>query len=111
MARKVSVILVDDIDGSKAVETVRFALDGTWYEIDLSSGHAGELRALAAPYISRARKINGPRRRPARTRNTPVQGVDSRRIRDWARENGFEVKDRGRVPANLIAKYETAIGR
>src|SRR5215469_4018374 len=59
MAQKINVLLVDDIDGSDAAETVQFGLDGTQYEIDLSSEHAEELRALATPYVKRARKTAG----------------------------------------------------
>jgi hypothetical protein len=110
MAQKVSILLVDDIDGSEAVETVKFGLDGAQYEIDLGTKHADELRALAAPYIDKARRITGPARRPARTRNTAANGADPGRIREWAKENGFEVSDRGRVPGDVVAKYEAAVG-
>lgn len=109
MAQQVSILLVDDIDGSEAVETVKFGLDGAQYEIDLSTEHAEELRALAAPYVGKARRITGPARRPARTRNT-ANGADPGKIREWAKENGFEVNDRGRVPGDIVAKYEAAVG-
>lgn len=108
MAQKVKVLLLDDIDGSGAVETVRFGLDGTEYEIDLNGEHADELRAVAAPYIAKARRIAVRGRRSPRSRSADVNGADSGKIRDWAKENGFEVKDRGRVPGDLVAKYEAA---
>jgi len=111
MAQKVEVVLVDDIDGSEAVETIAFGLDGTQYEIDLNAGHARELRELAAPYIGKARRVTGPGRRPARSRSASVNGVNSERIREWAKARGIDVKDRGRVPAGLVAQYEMANGQ
>jgi len=108
MAQKISILLVDDIDGSEATEMVKFGLDGAQYEIDLNAAHAEELRALAAPYIGKARRIAGPGRRPARSRNTAANGTDSALIRDWAKGQGINVNDRGRVPADIVAQYETA---
>ena len=111
MAQKVEVVLVDDIDGSEAAETIAFGLDGAQYEIDLNAGHARELRELAAPYIGKARRVTSPGRRPARSRSAPVNGVNSERIREWAKAQGIDVKDRGRVPAGLVARYEMANGQ
>jgi hypothetical protein len=111
MAQKVEVLLVDDIDGSAAVETIEFGLDGARYEIDLNAGHARELRELTAPYSGKARRVTGPGRRPARSRSASVNGVNSEKIREWAKAQGIEVKDRGRVPAGLVARYEMANGR
>jgi hypothetical protein len=56
MAQKVQVLLVDDLDGSEATETVSFGIDGVAYEIDLSSGNAGKLRTELAQYVDHARK-------------------------------------------------------
>lgn len=78
MAQKISVLLVDDIEGGDAAETVRFGLDGTQYEIDLSSEHAEELRAFAAPYVKRARKTASSGRGAVRTRNSAGDGTDPR---------------------------------
>lgn len=108
MAQKISVLLVDDIDGSDAAETVQFGLDGTQYEIDLSREHAGELRALAAPYVKSARKTASSGRGSARTRNSAGNGTDPGKIRDWAKGRGIKVNDRGRVPADVVAQYEAA---
>ena len=108
MAQKVNIQMVDDIDGSDDAETVRFGLDGTQYEIDLSSEHARELRALAAPYVEKARKAAGPGRGAARPRNAAANGADSRKVRDWAKGRGIEVNDRGRVPGNVVAQYQAA---
>ena len=107
MAQKVTVLSIDDIDGSEAAETVSFGLDGISYEIDLSAGNAGEMRAALELYISKARKAPRVSRRPARNRNAPG-APDSERIRQWARSQGIEVKDRGRVPADVVARYEAA---
>ncbi|MBO0851506.1 MAG: Lsr2 family protein, partial [Pseudonocardia sp.] len=62
MAQKVTVSLIDDLDGNKADETVEFGLDGKSYEIDLSSGNAGKLRDALADYVAAARRPGGRRR-------------------------------------------------
>ena len=111
MAQRVNVILVDDIDGSAASEMVKFGLDGAEYEIDLNADHAEELRQLTARYIAKARKVVGSARRPARSGSTTENGADSRKIRDWAKGEGINVRDRGRIPADIVAQYETANSR
>jgi Lsr2 len=108
MAQKIQTLFIDDLDGSPAEGTVQFALDGTSYEIDLSTGHAQELRAALSPYVDAARKEPGTRR-PARSRRKPGEGrPDSTEVRDWARSQGIEVKDRGRIPAELVVKFKAA---
>jgi hypothetical protein len=106
MAQVINILLVDDIDGSEADDTIQFGLDGARYEIDLNLQHAQELRTLLAPYTGKARKITGSGR-PAGPRTTAVNGSSNRKIRDWARARGLTVNDRGRIPADVIAKYET----
>jgi hypothetical protein len=106
MAQKVNVLLVDDIDGSDADETVQFGLDGTRYEIDLNSGHAGKLREELKRYVKAARKVTGPAGRPARVRRGGDNDARNKVIRDWARENGLDVNDRGRIPGDIVARYE-----
>jgi hypothetical protein len=103
MARKVQVRVVDDLDGSEASETVSFSLDGTVYEIDLSSENAGKLRKDFAQYIENARRGGGRRRRP---RTGPARERSSE-IREWARQHGHKVSERGRIPATLIQEYES----
>jgi hypothetical protein len=103
MAQQVNIVLVDDIDGSAAEETVSFALDGKEYEIDLSAKNAAKLRDAFAPYVGHARKAAG-RRRGARTGNGPSPAE----IRAWARENGFDVPDRGRVSSEVRDAYVAA---
>jgi hypothetical protein len=104
MAQKVHVVLIDDIDGGDADETVRFALDGVNYEIDLSAANAARLRGALAEFVGHARKKQG---RGARRGRGDSQGR-SAQIRAWAREQGLEVNERGRIPADLTARFEAA---
>ena len=106
MAQKVNIVLVDDIDGSEAAETISFALDGTTYEIDLSTGNASALRAALASYVGHARKVGA--RRPAGRRGAAAGGVAARDVRAWARDNGYDLPDRGRIPADVQAAYAAA---
>ena len=105
-------LLIDDLDASAAEETVRFGLDGAEYEIDLNAGHAQALRDALARYVRAARRAGGGARRPARGgRRTPAGGPDSIEVREWAKAQGIEVKDRGRVPAELVVKFKAATGQ
>jgi Lsr2 len=116
MARKVQVILSDDLDENlPADETVSFALDGTSYEIDLAEKNAQEMRDAFARYVSAARKVGRGTRSSSgggRTRGTGGGGRMDREqagaIRDWARKNGHAVSDRGRIPASVVEAYEAA---
>jgi Lsr2 len=109
VAQKVQTLFVDDIDGGEAEGTVRFGLDGTDYEIDLSVAHSEELHKALAPYIAHARKIGGTRRAARGRRNGSA--IDTHKVREWAREHGIEIKDRGRVPADVVEKYRQAIAQ
>ncbi|GAB7192709.1 Lsr2 family protein [Kineococcus sp. NUM-3379] len=122
MAQKVQVLLVDDIDGGEAAETITFSLDGVTYEIDLSDEHAGALRDAFAPWVGHARKVGGrsggaarksapaaPKQRTGQAAPTGGSGgVDTGAVRTWARENGYTVSDRGRISAEIIKAYEDA---
>lgn len=108
MAQRVNVLLVDDIDGSDAAETIPFGLDGTRYEIDLNSGHAQELREALEPFVKAARRVSMLAGRP---RNRKSDDARNKEIRDWAREKGLDVNDRGRIPAPIVAEYEAATGK
>src|SRR6476646_702806 len=111
VAQKVQTLVVDDIDGSAAEGTVRFGLDGTDYEIDLNTEHAQALRDAFAPYIGAARRASGAARRPARGgRKASANGVNTTEVREWAKAQGMDVKDRGRVPAELVVKFKAATG-
>jgi hypothetical protein len=107
MAQKVQTLFVDDIDGGNAEGTVRFALDGTDYEIDLSAAHTAELRQALASYISHARRLGSATRRAPRGRAT-AQAFDTHKVREWAKASGIDIKERGRVPADVVAKYKAA---
>ena len=106
MAQKVNIVLVDDLDGSDASETVSFGLDGTSYEIDLNDKNAAALREAISGYVGHARKVT-TRGRKARTA-AATSGPSARELRDWARSNGFEVSDRGRVPAEVREAFDAA---
>jgi hypothetical protein len=112
VAQKVQTLFVDDIDGSAAEGTIRFGLDGTDYEIDLNAGHAQALRDALAPYIDAGRRADGAARRPVRSgRKASANGLNTTEVREWAKAQGIEVKDRGRVPAELIVvKFKAATG-
>jgi hypothetical protein len=105
MAQKVNIILVDDLDGSEADETVSFALDGTSYEIDLNEKNAAKLRDALSGYIGHARRVSTTRKRKS---SASTSGPSARELRDWARSNGYEVSDRGRVPAEVREAFDAA---
>jgi hypothetical protein len=109
---------VDDLDGSEASGTLQFGLDGRSYEIDLSDKNASKLRDALAPFIDVARKAGGRssgRRRGSSQRQEPEAAKPARSsreetsaIRQWAREHGHEVSDRGRIPKSVLEAYKAA---
>jgi Lsr2 len=106
MATKVTVELQDDLDGGPADETLRFGLGGAQYEIDLNKKNARAFRQQLAPYIEHARRAGtGQRRRSVRTSSNRQR---SGGIRAWAKDQGIELSDRGRIPANVVEQYEAA---
>jgi hypothetical protein len=112
MAQKVTVSLVDDMDGSTAAETVEFSLDGVSYEIDLSDANAKKLRDALAGYVSAARRAGGRRRSAGTARRAGGGGarpsVDREQnaaIREWARKQGLKISDRGRIPGEVLEAY------
>jgi hypothetical protein len=96
MAQKVQVMLVDDVDGSEASESVSFGSDGTTYELDLSEKNARKLRDELGPWIKAARKTGGTRQPTKSSSN-----VDLKAVRAWAASNKIELSTRGRVPARV----------
>ena len=110
MAQKIQTLFIDDIDGGEAEGTVRFGLDGAEYEIDLNAKHNQELRTTLGTYVAHARKLGGPARRTTPRGGRKPSSADTVTVRAWARENGYDIKNRGRVPADLIAKYQAATG-
>lgn len=109
MAQKIQTLFIDDIDGGEAAGTVRFGLDGTEYEIDLSPAHSEELRNALDVYVRHGRRAGGSARRAARVRRA-IEPVDTAKVREWAKEQGIQIKDRGRVPAGVLEQYKTAAG-
>jgi len=111
MAQKVTVSLVDDLDGSEAEESVEFGLDGATYQIDLSSKNANKLRDALSAYVEAARRSGGRKRaagRPGRApRAAAADREQSQAIREWARKNGFTVSDRGRIPGEVLDAYHS----
>jgi hypothetical protein len=109
VAQKVQTLFIDDLDGSAAEGTVRFGLDGTDYEIDLNAAHAQALRDALARYVSAGRRAGGSTRRQVRGgRRASANGVNTTEVREWAKAQGIKVKDRGRVPAELVVKFKAA---
>ena len=106
MAKRTTVQLEDDLDGSDATETVTFCLDGNAYEIDLSARNAQKLRKALAAYVSAGRRVGAQRSSGIPSRRTAFS-EDTAAIRQWARDNGYEVSDRGRISAHLRATYES----
>lgn len=107
MAQKVQVLLVDDVDGGTADETVTFGLDGLSYEIDLTAANAVRLREAFAPWLGHARKVGGRAVRGSAPRTRASRG-DAQAIRDWAKAHGHKVSERGRISAEVRAAYEAA---
>ena len=107
MAQKVQVILVDDVDGSEADETVSFSLDGVAYEIDLKTENAQQMRDALAPYVGSARRVGGRAaggrgRSRSNGRSNGSGGNRTAQIREWAKANGQKINDRGRIPASVV---------
>ena len=109
MVQRVEILLTDDLDGraipSGKGETVLFALDGTSYEIDLRARHAAALRAALGAYVEAGRPIKNTR---GRQRGRTALGSDARTVKEWARANGYEVNDRGRVPGHIREAFDAA---
>lgn len=114
MAQQVSVQLVDDLDGSQSedISTVTFGLDGATYEIDLTETNAATLRKGLEEFVAHARRTGGRLKRgtAAKAGNGAVttSHEQAQAIREWARRNGHEVSNRGRIPASLIEAFEAA---
>jgi hypothetical protein len=118
VAQKTQVTLIDDLDGSQADETLRFSLGRDTYEIDLSKSNAKKLRDALGSYVSAGRRVGGrgrPAARPAvgrsRGRGRAAASTGSASpadIRAWAKSRGIKVNERGRISADIVAKYDAA---
>ena len=107
MAQKVNIVLVDDLDGSEATETVSFGLDGTTYEIDLNDANAASLREALSGYVGHARKVTGGAARRGR-RSGGGSSSNTKDVREWAKAQGMEVSERGRISADVQQAYDAA---
>jgi hypothetical protein len=106
MAQKVTVELEDDLTGGPATQTLRFAFDGSDYEIDLNAKNGTAFRKQLAPYVEHARKTG--RAQPRRAGRAASSRQRSGDIRAWAKEHGLAVSDRGRIPASVAEQYRAA---
>lgn len=109
MAREIRVILTDDIDGGEADQSIGFSLGNASYTIDLKDANVAKLEAALAPFIAKAERVRTPRggsRAGTSGPRGPKSGTAT--IRAWAKENGYQVSDRGRIHADVIAAYEAA---
>jgi Lsr2 len=117
MAQQTTVKFIDDIDGSDAAGTFDFSLDGRQYQIDLSDDNAAKLRDALAPFIDAARKAGGRsggrgrQRQVAEDRTARTNREETAAVREWAREHGHKVNDRGRIPKSVIEAYREAQSR
>lgn len=108
MARQTTVVLVDDLDGSEAVEQVEFGVDGKSYEIDLSAANSAKLREALAPFISAARRAGSRRSTGSPAPSRPVADrVQNQAIREWAVGQGMKISERGRIPTSVLEAYRS----
>lgn len=112
MAKQTITQLIDDIDGGEAEETIVFGIDGSNYEIDLNSDNAAKLRDALATYIAHGTRVgrggrsaSSPARSSAASAPARADREQTQAIREWARQNGWEVSDRGRIPGEVREAY------
>jgi|SRR4051794_31809627 Lsr2 len=113
MAKRTIHMLVDDIDGGEADETVKFAIDGTQYEIDLSKKNAAKMRDALAPFVAAGTKVARSSARVSTPRprgSAPVDRDQNRAIREWAQGKGIAVSDRGRIKQEIVDRYHAEAG-
>lgn len=111
MAQQTTVTLTDDLDGTKAAETVRFGLDGRLYEIDLNKRNAAALRKALGEFTAAARRVRGGSRTVAKPAKVAAPArVDAKAVREWAAANDVAVSARGRIPADVVEQYQAAVG-
>jgi len=109
--QKTEVTLICDLTGEPADETVRFGVDGASYEIDVTAVKAKELREALAPYIAAGRRVsNGTVRAARSSTSTTGSRAEAKRARAWAQAQGLPVGDRGRIPAEIVARYRAEVG-
>jgi len=110
MAQQTTVTLTDDLDGTRAAETVRFGLDGRSYEIDLNKRNAAALRKSLSEFTAAARRVRGARVASKPVKDAEPVRIDAKTVREWAAANGISVSARGRIPSDVVQQYEAAAG-
>lgn len=105
MAKRMHVVLEDDLDGSEATQSLSFTMDGVEYEIDVNDEHAAQLREAFAPWVGAARRVGGRKNTRSATSSTKGELVQ---IREWARAQGMQVSERGRISTEVRDAYAAA---
>ena len=111
MAQQFQVQYIDDLDGSdlgSVANTISFAFDGREYSIDLSDENADKFREVMAPYVENGHRVTGTKAKPARKSASRSSSGETKAIREWARSTGYDVSDRGRIPADIMDAYAAA---
>ncbi|MEY9933455.1 hypothetical protein ABH926_008110 [Catenulispora sp. GP43] len=110
MAKRTIEVFHDDLDGSEGASTVKFGLDGKSYEIDLSEAHEKELRKALEKYVGAATQVSAHNAAATGRRKygTGPARRDTKHIREWLRSQGVEISDRGRIPTDLMNRYNAA---
>ena len=112
MAQKVITEFIDDIDGSPAERTFTFAVDGTNYEIDLSAENIAEFNSAIGGFMESARKVkatsNDRRARSTGGASGQQSRAQTRAVREWARQHGHNISNRGRIPASIQQEFDQA---
>lgn len=111
MAQQFQVQYIDDLDGTdlgSEANSISFAFEGKEYSIDLSDENAEQFRQLMAPYVENGHRLTGTKARAARKTPSKASSGETKAIREWARANGYNVSDRGRIPAEIVEAYAAA---
>ena len=111
MAQQFQVQYIDDLDGSNlgsVANTISFAFEGKEYSIDLSDENAAQFREVMAPYVNSGHPVTRSKAKLARKSSGRSSAGDTKAIREWARDNGYEVSDRGRIPAGIVEAFAAA---
>ena len=106
MAKTVSVVVTDDLDGSPDAETVTFGFDGHSYEIDLGEKNRARLQKSLQPFMDAGRRTAV--RRTAKAPRAGGSRIDRAAVRAWAAGQGLKVSERGRISAEVMTRYDAA---
>lgn len=113
MAKSTITVITSDISGDKAEETLTFGLSGRHYSIDLTTAEANELRAVLGPYVESAeglklKEVREHYQEPGKAKGKPETPKDRAHMREWAKENGYSIGDRGRISEDIRKAYKAA---